>query len=230
MIRVLVCDDQALARSGLQMILAGDPDLDVIGEATDGHQAVTLTRDLHPDVVLMDIRMPALDGIDATRHITADDTLSDIKVLMLTTFETDEYVFEALRAGASGFVLKDIDPTDLRQAIKVVAAGEALLSPSVTRRLIGEFAAQPRGRRSTPEPLTVLTNRERQVVTLVATGLSNTEIAARLFMSLATAKTHVSRALNKLNARDRAQLVVMAYETGLVSPPSPSPIQDRFHD
>jgi DNA-binding NarL/FixJ family response regulator len=217
MIRVLLADDQALVRAGFRALLDAQDGIKVAGEAADGEQAVRLARELAPDVVLMDIRMPSTDGLTATRQIAADPQLARVRVVILTTFELDEYVFEAIRSGASGFLVKDTEPDELVQAVRVVAAGEALLSPSVTRRLIGEFAArakEPLG----PGGLTGLTDREREVLVLVGNGLSNSEIAKRLFMSPATAKTHVSRAMIKLRARDRAQLVVMAYESGLVRP------------
>jgi DNA-binding NarL/FixJ family response regulator len=216
-IRVLLADDQNLVRAGFRVLLERGDDIEVVGEAADGAEAVDRARAARPDVVLMDIRMPVLDGLEATRRIAADELLTGVRVVVLTTFELDDYVFEALRAGASGFLLKDIDPDDLRQAVRVVAAGNALLSPSVTRRLITEFATRP-ARASDPARLAALTEREREVLGLVAGGLSNDEIGRRLFMSPATAKTHVSRAMAKLGVRDRAQLVVLAYETGLVTP------------
>lgn len=217
-VRVLLADDQTLVRAGFRVLLERSEDLEVIGEVDDGAQAVACARAERPDVVLMDIRMPVMDGLEATRQIVADEDLAGVRVIVLTTFELDEYVFEALRAGASGFLLKDIEPGDLRQAVRVVAAGEALLSPSITRRLIGEFVAQPARTPANPERLARLTEREREVMALVAGGLTNEDIAKRLFLSPATAKTHVSRAMIKVGARDRAQLVVLAYETGLVSP------------
>jgi DNA-binding NarL/FixJ family response regulator len=217
-VKVLLVDDQTLLRAGFRVLLERGKDVEVVGEAADGAEAIEAVRRLRPDVVLMDIRMPVLDGLEATRRIVADERLGGVRVVMLTTYELDEYVFEALRAGASGFLLKDIDPADLRRAVRVVAAGDALLSPSVTRRLIAEFAARAAPRRADPERLAPLTEREREVMALVAGGLSNGEIARRLFMSPATAKTHVSRAMAKLGARDRAQLVVLAYDTGLVTP------------
>jgi DNA-binding NarL/FixJ family response regulator len=217
-IRVLLADDQALVRAGFSVLLQSAPDLEVAGEAAEGEAAVALARELRPDVVLMDIRMPVLDGLEATRRIAADPDLAGVRVLILTTFEADEYVFEALRVGASGFVLKDIEPADLLRAIRVVASGEALLSPSVTRRLIAEFAGRPARRRTSGRDLQALTEREREVLALVGQGKTNDEIAGELFVSPATVKTHVSRVLSKLYARDRAQLVVVAYETGLVVP------------
>ena len=200
------------------MLLESAGDIAVAGEAATGEEAVALARETRPDVVLMDIRMPALDGLAATRRIAGDPDLAGVRVLILTTFEVDEYVFEAVRSGASGFVVKDIEPAELLQAVRVVAGGEALLSPGATRRLIAEFAARPERRRVPPAALAALTEREREVMALVAAGRSNEEIAAELFVSPATAKTHVSRAMAKLGARDRAQLVVLAYETGLVAP------------
>ena len=217
-IRVLLADDQTLVRSGFRALLERSDDIEVVGEAADGAAAIDLARTERPDVLLMDIRMPGVDGLEATRRITADETLAKARVIMLTTFELDEYVFEALHAGASGFLLKDVEPDELRAAVRIVAHGEALLSPSVTRRLIREFVAQPGRHRPPPEQLDSLTEREREVLALVAEGLSNQEIAERLVISPATAKTHVSRTMLKLHAHDRAQLVVVAYETGLVRP------------
>jgi DNA-binding NarL/FixJ family response regulator len=214
-IRILLADDQTLVRAGFRALIDSEADLQVVGEATDGAEAVALTATLGPDIVLMDIQMPVLDGIAATRLIASDDALRGTKIVILTTFETDEYVFDGLRAGASGFLVKDTEPAELLHAIRVVAAGDALLAPSVTRRLISEFATgTPSPRRSAR--LDALTEREVEVMALVATGLTNDEIAERLFVSPATAKTHVSRVMNKLDARDRAQVVVMAYESGLV--------------
>ena len=218
MIRVLLADDQALVRAGFRVLLDSAPDIEVVGEAATGEDAVSLARETRPDVVLMDIRMPNMDGLEATRRLAGDRDLSTVHVLILTTFEVDEYVFEALRSGASGFVVKDIEPAELLQAVRVVARGDALLSPTVTRRLIAAFAGRPEQRRVAAADLKELTEREREVMVLVAAGRSNDEIAAELFISPATVKTHVSRAMSKLGARDRAQLVVLAYESGLVAP------------
>ena len=217
-IRVVVADDQALVRAGFRLLVDSAPDLEVVGEAVDGAQALELARRERPDVVLMDIRMPTMDGLEATRQITTDETLAGVRVLMLTTFDLDEYVYQALRVGASGFLLKDTPPADLLTAIRVVAAGDALLAPGITRRLIAEFARRPEPSAVTPAELATLTDREREVLGLVAHGLSNSEIAQRLVVSPATSKTYVSRLLAKLGARDRAQLVAIAYETGLVTP------------
>ena len=217
MIRVLLADDQALVRAGFRALLDAQDDIDVVGEASDGEHAVRLATSLAPDVVLMDIRMPGHDGLDATRTIAADERLDHVRIVILTTFELDEYVFEALRAGASGFLVKDTEPAELIQAVRVVAHGDALLSAGVTRRLIAEFAARAK-EPPTASSLDELTDREREVMALVAAGLSNEQIADRLVVSPATAKTHVSRAMVKLGARDRAQLVVLAYESGLVRP------------
>jgi DNA-binding NarL/FixJ family response regulator len=217
-IRVLLADDQALVRAGFKVLLDSAPDIEVAGQAVNGEDAIELAVQLRPDVVLMDIRMPGVDGLEATRRIVADRALKGVRVLILTTFEVDEYVFEALRAGASGFVLKDIEPAELLQAVRVVAHGDALLSPTITRRLIAEFAGRPEQRRIRSADLDSLTEREREVMALVAAGRNNDEIAADLYVSPATAKTHVSRAMAKLGARDRAQLVVLAYESGLVAP------------
>jgi len=220
-IRVAVADDQALVRSGFAVLLRSAGDIDVVGEAADGRSAVELAQRARPDVMLMDIRMPDMDGLEATRRITSDDATASTRVLILTTFDLDEYVFEALRAGASGFLLKDTLPDELLAAVRVVAGGEALLAPKVTRRLIEQFVQQPVATRAEPHPgLGSLTEREREVLAAVARGLSNAEIAKELFMSHATAKTHVSRLLTKLDARDRAQLVMLAYEAGIVVPGS----------
>jgi DNA-binding NarL/FixJ family response regulator len=217
MIRVLLADDQDLIRLGLRVLLDSEEDLQVVGDAADGLHTVALAGRLRPDVILMDVRMPGIDGIEATRRIVADPNLAATKVIVLTTFEIDEYVFDALRFGASGFLIKDTKPADLLRAVRLVADGDALLSPSVTRRVVREFANRP-SRRVKPHPrLVTLTDREREIVALVAEGLNNEEIAARLVISPATARTHVSRAIVKLGARDRAQLVVFAYQSGLVS-------------
>ncbi len=220
MITVLLADDQALVRAGFRALLNAEPDIEVVAEAADGLEAVKQAQQTRPDVVLMDIRMPGVDGLEATRRIAADPALAETRVVILTTFELDEYVFEALRTGASGFLVKDTEPVDLIRGVRAVAAGDALLSPSVTRRVIGEFAGgAARGRQSAPPAqLDLLTDREREVLLLVAEGLSNDEIAGRLVISPATAKTHVSRTMIKLGARDRAQLVVYAYEAGLIRP------------
>jgi DNA-binding NarL/FixJ family response regulator len=241
-IRVLLADDQALIRAGFRVLLEAAGDVEVVGEAVNGEQAVDLARAQCPDVILMDIRMPEVDGLEATRRIAADDALAGVRVVILTTFETDDYVYQALRAGASGFLVKDAEPEDLIRAVRVVARGEALLSPSVTRRLIATFARRApatapnnglgsgfgEGQRNShrrPRPghdLSRITEREREVLSLVAEGLSNEEIATRLYLSPLTTKTHVSHIMTKLNARDRAQLVVIAYESGLVVPGSGS--------
>ena len=222
MIRVLLADDQALIRSGIRSLLEAEDDIEVVAEAADGQQAVALTAEHRPDIALVDIQMPAIDGIEATRRIVADERLDSVRVVILTNFGLDEDIFRALRAGASGFLLKATAPAELLQALRVVMRGDALLSPSVTRRLIGEFVARP------PDAVAAagmeaLPKREREVVALVAHGLSNDEIAAAMVLSPTTAKTHVSRAMIKLGARDRAQLVVFAYQTGLVSPRDPAP-------
>jgi len=216
-IKVALADDQALVRAGFAALLGAEEDIDVVGEAADGEEAVVLARRARPDVMLMDIRMPRLDGIEATRRIASDHTLSIVHIVILTTFELDEYVFEGLRAGAAGFLVKDTDAAELVRAVRVVAAGDALLSPTITRRLIAEFAVRSRGQR-TIAGLETLTAREREVVTLVASGLSNGEIAGKLYTSVSTAKTHATRAMAKLGARDRSQLVIIAYESGLVRP------------
>jgi DNA-binding NarL/FixJ family response regulator len=234
-IRVLLADDQALLRAGFRLLLSAADDIDVVGEAANGGTAVALAREHRPDVVLMDLRMPEVDGLTATRLITADPALGTVRVVALTTFDDDESVFAALRAGASGFLVKDVEPADLLHAVRVVARGDALLSPSVTRAVIAQFTSghpdapgapaapavpRPRPDRQAPPGLATLTEREREVVCLVAAGLSNEEIAAKLTVSPLTVKTHVTRAMTKLSARDRAQLVVLAYEHGLASRPA----------
>jgi DNA-binding NarL/FixJ family response regulator len=220
-IRVAVADDQPLVRTGFATVVAHTDDLELVGEAGNGEEAVALARSQLPDVVLMDVRMPMVDGIEATRRITTDPACEGVRIVILTTFDLDEYVYGALRAGASGFLLKDAAPEDVIAAVRVVAGGDALLAPSITRRLIERFAGLPAERRTDPQVLGRLTEREREVLTLVAQGLSNAEIAARIFVSHATAKTHVGRVLTKLGAHDRAQLVMLAYETGLVTPGTP---------
>ncbi|MCK9792862.1 response regulator transcription factor [Isoptericola sp. 4D.3] len=217
MIRVVLVDDQALIRSGIRALLDAEDDVEVVAEGADGHDGVRLAREHRPDVVLMDVQMPSLDGIAATRQIAADDGLSGVHVVMLSNYGVDEYVFEALRAGAGGFVVKDTEPADLLEAVRAAVRGDALLSPALTRRLISEFVARPPDAIGV-EGLDLLTPREREVVAQVAHGLSNDEIAERMVLSPLTAKTHVSRAMTKLGARDRAQLVVLAYESGLVAP------------
>ncbi|KAA6223139.1 DNA-binding response regulator [Streptomyces albofaciens JCM 4342] len=217
MIRVLLADDQLLVRAGFRALLDAQPGIEVVGEAADGEEALIALREQRPDVVLMDIRMPVLDGLAATRQISEDPRLSAMKVVMLTTFEMDEYVFEAIRAGAAGFLVKDTEPEELVRAVRAVVDGDALLSPGVTRRLIAEFAARSK-EPAADGTLSVLTEREREVMALVGLGMSNEEIARRLVVSPLTAKTHVSRTMTKLGARDRAQLVVLAYESGLVRP------------
>jgi DNA-binding NarL/FixJ family response regulator len=220
-VRVALADDQALVRAGFRALLSHTPGIEVVGEACDGRDAVDMARRHVPDVMLMDIRMPELDGIEATRLICADPALQGVRVVVLTTYAMDEYVFAALRAGASGFLLKDIEPADLRTAVRVVAAGDALLSPTVTRTLIEAFTTGPQRSTRDLARLATLTAREREVTALAAQGLDNTTIAARLMISPATAKTHITRAMTKVGARDRAQLVVLAYQTGLVSAPGP---------
>ncbi|MEV4996100.1 response regulator transcription factor [Streptomyces niveus] len=214
-VRVVLADDQPLVRSGLRLVMADHPDLEVVGEAATGAEAVQLVQDTGPDVVVMDIRMPGMDGIEATRLITAGPTST--RVLVLTTFDEDEYVYGALRAGASGFVVKDMALNDILAAIRVVAVGDALIAPGITRRLIADFAGRPPQR--SPRPVAGITEREREVLTLIGRGRTNTEIAEDLFITVATAKSHVSRLLTKLGARDRVQLVITAYETGLVTLP-----------
>ncbi|MFH8619034.1 response regulator [Streptomyces sp. NPDC017979] len=218
MIRVLVADDQALLRGSLRLLVEAEPGLSPVGEAADGDEAVRLARSTRPDVVLMDVRMPGTDGIEATRRISASPETAGTRVLMLTMFDLDEYVYGALRAGASGFLLKDAPPAELLAAVRVVAAGDALIAPGVTRRLISEFALRPPQGRPDAGALAAVTGREREVLELVARGLNNTEIARRLYVGLSTVKTHVSNLLGKFGARDRAQLVIAAYETGLVVP------------
>ncbi len=217
MIRILVVDDQQMVREGFAALLGAQPDMQVVGQAPDGLEAVAQARALAPDIVLMDVRMPRMDGLSATRHITAD---SDARVLMLTTFDLDEYVYEALRSGASGFLLKDAPAADLVHAVRVVASGEALLAPAVTRRLIEDFVRRPNFTQAKPASLRGLTSRETEVLQLIARGLSNQEIAAALVVAEQTVKTHVGRILAKLELRDRAQAVVVAYESGLVTPGS----------
>jgi DNA-binding NarL/FixJ family response regulator len=216
-ISVVIADDQALVRGGFRALLDAQQDIAVVAEASDGEEAIRSALEHRPDVVLMDIRMPGLDGLEATRRIADDDRLRDVRVVILTTFDLDEYVFDAIRAGANGFLVKDTEPEELLRALRVVVSGDALLSPRITRRLIEEFASKAKPSTATPA-LPELTDREREVVALVGEGLSNDEIAERLVMSAATARTHVSRAMIKLGARDRAQLVVYAYESGLVRP------------
>jgi len=218
LIRILLADDHALMRAGFRALLEHEDDMSVVGEAADGEEAVAGARETRPDVVLMDLSMPGLGGLEATRRILADDELAESRILILTIFETPENVYDGLRSGASGFMLKDGDPDELIRAIRVVAAGDALLAPKVTRRLLADLAAQPEVARSAPAELDALTEREREVLALVASGLTNDAIADRLVVSPATAKTHVSRAMRKLHAHDRANLVVLAYESGLVRP------------
>jgi DNA-binding NarL/FixJ family response regulator len=222
-VKVLLADDQALVRAGFKVLLDVEEDVTVVGEAADGADAVEQVRRHRPDVVLMDIRMPVLDGLEATRQIAATRGLEGVRVLILTTYDTDAYVFEALQAGASGFLLKDCGPAELLHAIRVVAAGEALLAPRITRRLIAQFTAARAAHQASEDRLAELTQREREVLSLVGRGLSNHEIAEKLVISKATARTHVSRVIGKLGARDRAQLVVVAYQTGLVGPAATPP-------
>jgi DNA-binding NarL/FixJ family response regulator len=226
-IRVLLADDQPLIRSGIRALPDAEDDIEVIAEAADGQQAVALAAEHRPDIALVDIQMPVLDGLGATRQIVADERLESVRVVVLTNFGLDEYIFAALRAGASGFLLKDTEPADLVQALRVAMRGDALLSPAVTRRLISEFVARPPDA-AAAAGMEMLTNREREVVALVAHGLSNDEIADALVVSPTTAKTHVSRAMIKLGARDRAQLVVFAYQTGLVAPRAAGPTPSRY--
>ena len=224
-IRVLLCDDQALVRGGFRMILEARADLQVVGEAEDGAQAVSLARQTRPDVILMDVRMPHLDGVEATRQIVAAG--SPARILVLTTYDLDEYVYAAIRAGASGFLLKDVQPAQLADAIRVIAAGDALLAPSVTRRLLGQFVRALPAQRATPAALSALTERETEVLRLLAIGLSNAELAGRLYISEATVKSHVSSLLRKLGLRDRVQAVILAYDAGLVTPQHPLPTGTR---
>jgi DNA-binding NarL/FixJ family response regulator len=221
MIRVLIADDQALVRGGFRLILQAQPDMEVVGEAEDGRLALQLARELRPDVVLMDIRMPELDGIEATRRL--GDSPDAPRVLMLTTFDMNEYVYEAMKSGASGFLLKDVRPEQLADAVRTVAAGDALLAPSITRRLIEEHVRRPPPGQGRPPELAELTERELEVLQLIAKGLSNTEIGGQLFVAEATVKTHVTRILAKLQLRDRVQAVVLAYESGLVQAGGPEP-------
>jgi DNA-binding NarL/FixJ family response regulator len=218
LIRILLADDHALMRAGFRALLEHDGSISVVGEAADGEEAVALARETRPDVILMDLSMPGIGGVEATRRILADEDLAETRILILTTFETAENVYDGLRSGASGFMLKDGDPDELIRAIRVVAAGDALLAPKVTSRLLADLAAQPEVARAAPSELDSLTDREREVMALVASGLTNRAIAEKLVVSPATAKTHVSRAMRKLHAHDRAQLVVLAYESGLVRP------------
>jgi DNA-binding NarL/FixJ family response regulator len=230
-IRVLLADDQALVRSGFRMLVEAEPDMEVVAEAADGREAMSQAMRTWPDVVLMDVRMPHVDGIEATRTITDPTNGLDSKVLILTTYDLDEYVFRGLRAGASGFLLKDVAPEDLIRAVRLVAEGESLLAPSVTRRLIEEFVRTPEVPTTPPPEVVELTEREREVLTLIGRGLSNREIAERLFLSVATVKTHVNRVFAKLRLRDRVQAVVLTYETGMVRPgereEGPTTIADR---
>ena len=220
MIRVLLVDDQPLIRSGFRALLDVEPDIEVVAEAADGHQALALAEQHLPDVALVDIQMPIVDGIEATRRIAADPALTGVHVVILTNYGLDEYVFAALRAGAAGFLVKDIEPEDFLHAVRVAARGDALLAPSITRKLINQYVTQP-SHAAADKGLTELTHREREAVGLVAQGLSNHEIADRMVISPLTAKTHLNRAMTKLHARDRAQLVILAYESGLVAPRNP---------
>jgi DNA-binding NarL/FixJ family response regulator len=217
-VRVLIADDQELVRASFRLLIESAPDLDVVGEAGSGGEALALARSTQPDVVVMDVRMPGMDGIEATRLLSADPSLPQVRVLMLTTFDLDDYVYAALRAGASGFLLKDTSPAALLAGIRTVASGEGMLAPTITRRLIEEFSLRPESGPASARRLDALTEREREVLVLISRGLSNTELAAKLYISMATVKTHISRLLAKLHARDRAQLVIAAYETGLVGP------------
>ncbi len=224
MIRVVVVDDQALVRAGFGVLVNSAPDLEVVGEASNGEEALAVVSATHPDVVMLDVRMPVMDGLEAARRISGSPANATTRILMLTTFDLDEYVYEALRAGASGFLLKDTPPEELLNALRVIASGDALLAPSVTRRLIAEFARRPPDEETVPTPdLEDLTEREREVMVALAHGLSNAEIAESLFMSVATVKSHVSHILTKTATRDRTQLVVLAYQSGLVTAPGPGP-------
>jgi DNA-binding NarL/FixJ family response regulator len=223
MIRVLLVDDQALIRSGIRALLDAEDDIEVVGEASDGRAGVALAKRLRPDIALIDVSMPVMNGIEATRQIVADDGLAAVRVVILTNYGVDEYVFDALRAGASGFLLKDTEPAELLHALHVVTRGDALLSPAITKQLISEFVSFPSAVQA-PAAMQALTNREREVVALVAQGLSNDEIASTMVLSPTTAKTHVSRAMTKVGARDRAQLVVFAYQCGLVAGRDPRPL------
>jgi DNA-binding NarL/FixJ family response regulator len=222
-IRVLLADDQPLIRAGYKMILESEPDIEIVGEAVDGREAVDLARSARADIVLMDIRMPAMDGIEATRRIAADDDLAGVRVLVLTTFENDDNVMLALRAGASGFLGKNVGPEELINAVRVVAAGDGMLSPKAVRGLLSHLRAQPDVPAVTTVPIDVLTDREREILVLVAHGLSNEAIGERLFLSPLTAKTHINRAMTKLGVRDRSQLVVVAYQSGLARPGNTAP-------
>jgi DNA-binding NarL/FixJ family response regulator len=221
MIRTLIVDDQVLVRTGFRMILEAENDVEVVGEASDGQEAVTLAQELAPDIVLMDIRMPNMDGVEATRRVAGSDTENPIRVIILTTFDLDEYVVDALRSGASGFLLKDVPPEKLVEAVRIVAAGDALLAPSITRRLLDNYSNRlPDPHAAEVPALATLTEREKEVLKLVARGLSNAEIAEQLFVAETTVKTHVGRVLMKLDLRDRVQAVVLAYESGIVQPGS----------